>query len=43
MAKISASIKEAVLLEAGYECANPVCRNVLDLPFTHISGLGAQR
>jgi hypothetical protein len=36
MAAISRSTREAVLLEAGYKCANPVCRNVLALELHHI-------
>ena len=34
--RISAAVREAVLLEAGYKCANPVCRHVLTLELHHI-------
>jgi len=30
------AVRQAVLLEAGYKCANPVCRNVLALELHHI-------
>lgn len=34
--RIPAAVRDAVLLEAGYKCANPVCRNVLALEVHHI-------
>jgi len=34
--KISESTKQIVLLEAGYKCANPICRHVLTLELHHI-------
>ena len=33
---LSPTIREAVLLEAGYKCANPVCRHILTLELHHI-------
>ena len=33
---ITAAVKQAVLIEAGYKCANPICRNVLALELHHI-------
>jgi hypothetical protein len=35
-ARISSAVRDAVLVEAGYKCANPVCRNVLALEVHHI-------
>jgi hypothetical protein len=34
--KISETIRQVVLLEAGYKCANPTCRHVLTLELHHI-------
>ena len=34
--RASPLVRSAVLLEAGYKCANPVCRNVLALEVHHI-------
>ena len=36
MSSIPASVRQAVLLEAGYKCANPICRNVLAFELHHI-------
>ena len=33
---IPRSTRELVLLEAGYKCANPVCRHILTLELHHI-------
>ena len=33
---LSPTIRDAVLLEAGYKCANPVCRYILPLELHHI-------
>ncbi len=33
---INASTRQAVLLEAGYKCANPSCRHILTLEIHHI-------
>ncbi len=33
---ILSSIRQAVLLEAGYKCANPTCRHILTLELHHI-------
>lgn len=33
---IPAHVKQLVLLEAGYKCANPVCRHILTLELHHI-------
>jgi len=34
--KISDSIRQAILLESGYKCANPNCRHILTLEIHHI-------
>ena len=34
--KISVSVRDEVLREAGYKCGNPVCRNILTLQLHHI-------
>ena len=34
--KIPVTIRDEVLREAGYKCANPVCRNILTLQLHHI-------
>jgi HNH endonuclease len=34
--KISPSVRDEVLREAGYKCANPTCRNVLTLQLHHM-------
>lgn len=34
--KIPPSVKDEVLREAGYKCANPTCRNILTLQLHHI-------
>ena len=33
---IPPATRQAVLLEAGYKCANPVCRHILTLELHHI-------
>ena len=33
---ITQTVKQAVLIEAGYKCGNPTCRNVLALELHHI-------
>jgi hypothetical protein len=33
---ISRATREAVLLEAGYQCSNPVCRHIITLEMHHI-------
>jgi hypothetical protein len=33
---VAAATKELVLLEAGYKCGNPACRNILTLDLHHI-------
>jgi len=34
--KIAAATRQRVLIEAGFHCANPVCRNILTLELHHI-------
>ena len=34
--KIAETIRQVVLLEAGYKCANPTCRHILTLELHHI-------
>jgi hypothetical protein len=34
--RIAAATRQAVLIEAGYKCANPVCRHILTLEIHHI-------
>jgi HNH endonuclease len=34
--RVSPSVRDEVLREAGYKCANPTCRNILTLQLHHI-------
>ena len=34
--KLPAATKQAVLLESGYKCGNPICRHIITLEIHHI-------
>jgi hypothetical protein len=35
-ARISPTVRDEVLMESGYKCGNPICRNILTLQLHHI-------